>query len=50
MENDIDKDGLSDDKEKLYGSDPKNPDSDNDGFSDGEEVNGGFNPIGGGKL
>jgi cysteine-rich repeat protein len=47
---DQDGDGLSDDAEKRYGSDPNNPDSDGDGFNDGVEVRNGFNPSGPGTL
>lgn len=47
---DSDGDGLLDGAEKLYGSDPNNPDTDNDGHSDAEEVNNGYNPVGEGKL
>ena len=36
---DSDKDGLSDDDEKILRTDPKNPDTDGDGLTDGEEVN-----------
>ena len=43
---DSDGDGLNDDQEKLGGSDPQNPDSDNDGLFDGEEVETyGTNPL-----
>ncbi len=35
---DSDGDGLLDDDESLYGTDPLNPDTDEDGLSDGEEV------------
>lgn len=35
--NDRDHDGLSDEEEAGFGSDPDNPDSDGDGLSDGEE-------------
>jgi len=35
---DTDHDGLSDASEKEYGTDPKNPDSDGDGLTDGDEV------------
>lgn len=36
---DLDGDGLSDDQEKLLGTDPANPDTDGDGINDGDEVN-----------
>jgi outer membrane protein OmpA-like peptidoglycan-associated protein len=36
---DHDKDGLTNDQEKQLGTDPKNPDTDGDGLTDGEEVN-----------
>ncbi|MGO5092402.1 Mbeg1-like protein [Clostridium sp. LCP25S3_F10] len=35
---DSDKDGLSDEDEKLYKTDPNNPDTDGDKLSDGQEV------------
>jgi len=48
---DLDSDGLSNffelDSSKT---DPFNPDTDGDGYSDGEEVLGGYNPLGEGKL
>ena len=47
---DSDNDGLSDDMEKVYGTDPNKADTDGDGYNDGDEVNGGFNPNGAGKL
>jgi len=47
---DGDNDGLSDVEETAYGTDPKNPDTDGDGFLDGAEVEKGFNPNGSGKL
>jgi len=47
---DFDKDGLPDEIEKLYGTDPHNPDSDGDGYKDGEEIKNGYNPVGPGKL
>ena len=34
---DSDQDGLSNDEEKLYGTDPNNRDSDGDGYRDGVE-------------
>ena len=47
---DSDNDGLTDDEEKIYGTDPYNPDTDGDGYMDGAEVKGGYNPSGSGKL
>jgi len=47
---DSDQDGLPNDLEKRLGSNPDNPDSDNDGYTDSEEVKNGFNPRGRGKL
>lgn len=43
---DRDMDGISDfDEIEVYGTDPNNPDTDNDGFVDGAEVVRGFNPT-----
>ena len=36
---DSDGDGLTDEQERILGTDPHNPDSDGDGLNDGEEVN-----------
>lgn len=47
---DPDNDKLTNEKEDYYGTDPNDPDSDNDGYSDGEEVKSGHNPLGAGKL
>lgn len=47
---DFDHDGLSDALEMFYGTDPANPDSDNDTFLDGDEIKRGYNPRGVGKL
>jgi len=43
---DSDNDGLSDyDELFVYKTDPYNPDTDGDGFLDGDEVTNGFNPL-----
>jgi beta-glucanase (GH16 family) len=42
---DRDGDGLPDDDEALYGTDPDLPDTDGDGISDGMEVQVGTNPL-----
>lgn len=42
---DSDQDGLSNEEEKLYGTDSNNPDTDGDGYSDGVEVKSGYNPL-----
>ncbi|MBI2552780.1 hypothetical protein HYW17_05795 [Candidatus Uhrbacteria bacterium] len=47
---DFDQDGLSDALEIFWGTDPANPDSDNDTFLDGDEIDRGYNPAGEGKL
>ena len=47
---DSDNDGLTDTQEVQYKTDQKNPDTDGDGFKDGDEVNNGYNPNGSGKL
>ena len=47
---DFDQDELRDALELFYGTDPANPDSDNDTFTDGEEVSQGYNPAGAGSL
>lgn len=51
---DDDRDGLSNAEEIIWGSDPRNPDTDSDGFKDGEEVRNNFDPVvageGKGKL
>ncbi|MFZ2193565.1 MAG: hypothetical protein WAV31_04955 [Candidatus Moraniibacteriota bacterium] len=41
---DIDQDGLTDEEEKMYGTDPKNQDTDGDSYSDGTEVRSGYDP------
>jgi len=42
---DSDFDGLTDKEEEIYGTDPTNPDTDNDTFLDGEEISAGYNPL-----
>lgn len=47
---DQDRDGLSDAKEHIFGTDPEKFDTDGDGFSDGEEIVDGFDPTLGGNA
>lgn len=47
---DTDSDGLLDFEEEEFGTDINNPDTDGDGFWDGEEVRQGYNPLGSGSL
>ncbi|MFH0891742.1 MAG: hypothetical protein V1867_03095 [Candidatus Falkowbacteria bacterium] len=48
---DSDSDGLFDREEvRVYMTDPLNPDTDGDSYTDGGEVDKGFNPKGAGKL
>ena len=42
---DSDQDGLSDAEERMYRTDPNNPDTDGDGYSDGTEIKSGYNPL-----
>lgn len=42
---DSDADGLSNEEEKIYGTDPEVADTDGDGYSDGVEIEGGFDPL-----
>lgn len=42
---DFDRDGISNGEENAYGTDPTNADSDGDGYSDGVEVQSGYNPL-----
>ena len=43
---DQDEDGIPDDKEALYGTDPTRADTDGDGFGDAKEIQNGYNPLG----
>lgn len=47
---DVDKDGLSDKEELIFGSNSNLSDSDGDGYSDFSEVSNLYNPAGNGKL
>jgi tetratricopeptide (TPR) repeat protein len=47
---DSDGDGLSDEMEQTFGSNPNNSDTNNNGVSDGDEVRAGFNPATSGRL
>lgn len=47
---DSDGDGLSDADELRYKTDAQIADTDGDGYSDSQEVEGGYNPLGSGKL
>ncbi|MDO8240588.1 MAG: hypothetical protein Q7T51_01190 [Candidatus Moranbacteria bacterium] len=42
---DSDQDGLSDEEEKTYGTNPQVADTDGDGYSDGAEIQSGYNPL-----
>jgi hypothetical protein len=42
---DSDNDGLTDQDERLYNTDPYNEDTDNDGYLDGQEVASGYDPL-----
>lgn len=42
---DSDADGLTDDEEKIIGTDPNKADTDNDGYLDLEEVKSGYDPL-----
>jgi hypothetical protein len=45
VEQDVDKDGLNNHEESYWNTDFKNPDTDGDGFKDGEEVTSGHDPL-----
>lgn len=47
---DQDQDGITDTDERLFQTDPKNPDTDGDGYLDGAEIQNGYNPLGEGKI
>ena len=42
---DSDQDGLTNEEEKMYGTDPQKSDTDGDGYSDGAEVRAGYDPL-----
>lgn len=42
---DSDQDGLSDQEENSYGTDPKDPDTDGDSYGDETEIKSGYNPL-----
>jgi len=42
---DSDHDGLPDSLELQFKTDPNNPDTDGDGFTDGQEIDWGYNPL-----
>lgn len=42
---DADQDGLSLEEEKAYGTDPSNNDTDGDSYSDGVEIESGYDPL-----
>jgi hypothetical protein len=50
LDGDQDNDNLTDQEEVFYNTDPLNPDTDGDGYLDGDEVMSGYNPAGEGKL
>jgi hypothetical protein len=43
--NDTDHDGIPNDEEDNFGTDPNDPDSDDDGLNDGQEVQSPFYPV-----
>jgi len=42
---DTDQDGLSNEEELAYGTDPNNTDTDHDSYTDGTEVSSGYDPL-----
>ena len=42
---DSDDDGLTDAMEEIYGTDKNNPDTDGDGYLDGDEIENGYDPL-----
>ncbi|MBI4276608.1 L,D-transpeptidase [Candidatus Uhrbacteria bacterium] len=42
---DLDRDGLTDDEEKVLGTDPRRTDTDGDGYSDRLEIMNGYSPL-----
>lgn len=42
---DSDADGLTDDEEKIIGTDPNKADTDNDGYLDSAEISSGYDPL-----
>ncbi len=47
---DEDEDELTNAEERFYGTNPRLVDTDGDGYTDGEEVRAGYDPLSGGKL
>lgn len=47
---DTDGDGITDEVEKMIGTDPYNADTDGDGMNDGDEIKAGRNPLGPGSF
>lgn len=47
---DSDQDGLSDQDEEVFGTDPLLADTDGDGYQDAAEIRQGYNPLGEGKI
>ena len=47
---DDDGDGLANQEEEKFNTDPQDPDTDGDGYPDKKEIQEGYNPTGEGKL